>query len=226
MRKFDINNETMLQVYNDGNSMVYAQDFDARDTSILLRPRRNENDVPFYVSMSFENFRKLAQVTTLIESRVIRVKDIEEGFEEAVLDRCGIDINNREVGYYTKEVVDEMIIHPVPSTIMDILAIKNRDIINRLYQRLIYLKNQHSYFISYEIEEYIRARKEELSKGIIESELKGMTPKNVDEPVYEEENEEVEEVVEVVEVVKNTPAKKAPAKRKTTAKKTTTKTDN
>ena len=134
--------------------------------------------------------------------------------EEEIFRMLNINLA-RETESFTREDIEYMILNPNDDVISTILSITNKSVIDMFLSQLIYLKNTNKYFIADKVENYIRARKEELEQGLRKSELEGQPTENV--PVVEEEvetgvvDEEVKEEIKV-EKPKNTRTRKTTKK--------------
>ena len=137
----------------------------------------------------------------------------EPEMEEEVFKALNINLA-REKGSFTREDIEYMILNPNDEVINTILSITDKAVIDKFLSQLIYLKNTNKYFIADKVENYIRARKEELEQGLRKSELEGQPTENV--PVVDEDVETgvIEEEIEEVKVEKP----KTTRTRKTTKK--------
>lgn len=186
-------NEDMLNVYNDYDSKIYAPSVDQRGVDLVFPPK-DEYGEPFYILIPFTEIRNLHRLNKNIFAKKTLRFETEE-IEAEVFKQLNINLA-RDKESFTREEIEDMIINPTNYTIETILSITNKSVIDTFLSQLIYLKNTNKYFIADKIENYIRARKEELEQGIRKSELEGQPTENA--PVIDDEVETavVEEEIE------------------------------
>ena len=112
-----------------------------------------------------------------------------------------------------------MILNSNDEVIREIVSIKDKDIVKRFLSELIGLQSTNKYDISQKLENYIRARLEELEEGKLETEFEvteTLNVKNVETAVVPEEVEETKDINEKSEV--SEAKKKVAPKKKTTSK--------
>lgn len=188
-----LRNEDMLNVYNDYDSKIFCPSVDPRGLDIVF-PQKDEYDEPFYVSLPFAEIKNIHRIDkNLFIRRMLRFET--EEIENEVYKQLNINLA-REKESFTRDEIENMILNPNDEVINTILSITNKSVIDTFLSQLIYLKNTNKYFIADKIENYIRARKEELEQGIRKSELEGQPTENA--PVIDEEVETavVEEEIE------------------------------
>lgn len=167
-----IKNDEMIEVYNDYDSNIYANS--VMGGMGLIFPRKDEYDEPYIVSIPYVEIKALHQGNrNIFTKKILRIVDREEEIFKA------LNINmTREPSSFSREEIEDMLKNPTDYVIQTVLGIKELPVINRFLAQLVYLKNTNRYFIPSKIENYIRARKEELEAGVKESELEGQPTEN------------------------------------------------
>ena len=169
-------NEHLLNVYNDYDSKIFAPSVDPRGADLVFLPR-DEYGEPFYVLLPFAEIKFLHRNDkNLFLRRMLRFENDE--IENEVFKQLNIHLE-RETESFTREEIENMILNPTDEVIDVILSITKKSVIDTFLAQLIYLKNTNRYFIASKVEDYIRARQEELAQGIVKSELKGQETENV-----------------------------------------------
>lgn len=177
-----LKNDDMINVYNDYDSELFAPSVDPRGNGLVF-PVKTENDEPYIISILFSELRNLYRLDpNLLKKRILR---IEKDQEEEVFKALNINID-RESEVFTREEIEDMILHPTNYVIETILSITSKQVIDNFLSQLVYLKNTNKYFIATKVEDYIRARKEEIYDGIRKSELEGMETENLKPQVNSE----------------------------------------
>lgn len=191
-----IKNDEMINVYNDYDSNIYAPSVDPKGIDLVF-PRKDEFNEPYIISLPFAEIKNIHRLDRNVFPR--RILRFEDDMEDEVFGALNIRLD-REKETFTREDIEDMILNPNDDIIKTILTIKDKGTIDRFVSQLVYLKNTNKYFIPTKVEEYIRARKEELEEGIKESDLEGQPTENVSAPSVNVEVEtgdlEKEEVVE------------------------------
>lgn len=168
-----LKNDDLISVYNDYDSPLYANSSDPRGIDWVFKTK--VNDEPYMVQIPLFELRHIYRTApNVIKNRYLRICEEQEA---EIMKLFNIDLS-KEKDSFTREEIEEMLIHPTNHVIETILKIKSKDIIDRFLQQLVYLKNINKYHISGKVEEYIRARKEELASGVINTELEGQETLN------------------------------------------------
>ena len=205
-----LRNDDMINVYNDYDNKIFAPSVDPRGNDLIFTPKTEDGE-PYYVYLPFVEIRNMHRLDKNIFTK--RKLRFEPEMEEEVFKALNINLA-REKGSFTREDIEYMILNPNDEVINTILSITDKAVIDKFLSQLIYLKNTNKYFIADKVENYIRARKEELEQGLRKSELEGQPTENV--PVVDEDVETgvIEEEIEEVKVEKP----KTTRTRKTTKK--------
>lgn len=200
----------IIKVYNPYDYELSAKPTDPRAIDLVFPPVYDDG-TPAWTEIDFREIQNLHnRNSNLFAKGYLR---FDESEEEDIFAALRIDFNKHKGNIYTREEIEEMILNPTDETITKILAITDKNVINMFLGQLVYLKNTNKYFIASKVEDYIRARKEELEAGIKQSELEGQETENISEK---------EVIVEVIkEVIVEKP--KTKTANKTTEKKTTSK---
>lgn len=199
-----LKNEDMINVYNDYDSTIYAPSVDRRGLDLVF-PKK-DGDEPYYISIPFAEIKNLHRLDKNVFSK--RILRFDEENEEEILKALNIRLE-REKDSYSREEIENMILTPSDYVISQIVDIKDKGTIDRFLAQLVALKNTNKYFIPSKVEQYIRARKEEIEEGVRESVLKGQETENI--PVIENDVD--------VAVINETPEKPKPKTTKKTTKK-------
>ena len=169
-------NNDLLNVYNDYDSKIFAPSVDPRGADLVFFPK-DEYGEPFYVMLEFSEIKFLHRNDkNLFLRRMLRFEN--EEIEMQVFKQLNINLE-RETESFTREEIEDMILNPSDEVINTILSITKKGVIDTFLSQLIYLKNTNKYFIASKVEDYIRARQEELSQGIVRTELEGQETENV-----------------------------------------------
>lgn len=169
-------NDDLIEVYNDYDSTLYAPSVDVRGVDLVFPPK-DIDDQPYVVSTPFIEIKNLYRLSpNVLKRRNIRVLNKE--IETELFKQLGINLE-RENDVYTRDEIENMILHPNQFTIDTILEISSLDVINKFLSQLVYLKNSNRYFIVQKVEDYIRARKEEIEQGLRKTELEGSDTENL-----------------------------------------------
>lgn len=169
-------NNDLLNVYNDYDSKIFAPSVDPRGADLVFFPK-DEYGEPFYVMLEFSEIKFLHRNDkNLFLRRMLRFENKE--IEMQVFKQLNINLE-RETESFTREEIEDMILNPSDEVINTILSITKKGVIDTFLSQLIYLKNTNKYFIASKVEDYIRARQEELSQGIVKTELEGQETENV-----------------------------------------------
>lgn len=206
-----LKNDDMINVYNDYDNKIFAPSVDPRGNDLIFPPKTEDGE-PYYVYLPFAEIRNMHRLDKNIFTK--RKLRFEPEMEEEIFRMLNINLA-RETESFTREDIEYMILNPNDDVISTILSITNKSVIDMFLSQLIYLKNTNKYFIADKVENYIRARKEELEQGLRKSELEGQPTENV--PVVDEEvetgvvDEEVKEEIKV-EKPKNTRTRKTTKK--------------
>lgn len=193
------NNDELINIYNDYDGKLYAPSVDPRGYDLIF-PQKSKYGEPYVIAVPFAEVKNLYRLNrNLFVKRYLRFED--EGQETEVFKQLNIKLDRID-GTYSREQIEDMIINPSDYVIEQILEIKDIQLINTFLSQLVYLKNTNKYFIASKIEDYIRARKEELELGVRNSELQGQATENV--PVVEAE---VETGTDEEQVAEDTPKK-------------------
>lgn len=204
MRRFSDND--FVDVYNDYDFKIYAPGNSGY--GYALEPKTEEGE-KMYVSMSFRDVRNISAKSGVFKTGKLR---FEESIENDIYKQLKInpDVDKE---YYTREQIEEMLLHPNDDVLAEIVAINDKNTLEKFLSLFIGLKNSNEYFLADKVEMYIRARIEEVENNIRKSELLVTPTKN--------ETVEIETaVVEDEDVVEETQHKKTTT-RKPRTKKTT-----
>jgi len=209
----------LINVYSDYDYTIYVPNVNKLEGDYVLKPKIDGE--PYYIPVLWRDIVNANRISNRIKAREIRFEgDIEaEAYKQLRIDLV------REKDTYTREQIETMILNPSDEVLEKIVTIRDVKTIETILSQLIALKNTNQFFIAEKLEMYIRARKEELSKGLRISELEITPTENIDLAVVEDIEEEVEveeiEVAPVVTkpVVKQVAKAKAPIKKTTPAKK-------
>lgn len=190
-----LNNDKLIEVYNDYDSKLYAPSFDSRNADLVFPPK-DENNQPYTVALPLQEIRNLYRLSpNIFKRKHLRILDEEE--EKEVFKILNINMT-REKECYSREEIEYLLTNATQHTIDVILSIQNLDVINTFLAQFVYLKNTNKYFLPQKVEDYIRARKEELEQGLRNTELEGSETANiptvdglVDVAVIEEKEEEL-----------------------------------
>lgn len=170
-----LKNDDMINVYNDYDSKIFAPSVDPRGNDLVFPPKTEDGE-PYYVYLPFSEIRNMHRLDKNIFTK--RKLRFEEGMEEEIFRMLNINLA-REIESFTREDIEHMILNPNDDVINTILSITNKSVIEMFLSQLIYLKNTNKYFIADKVENYIRARKEELDQGLRKSELEGQPTENI-----------------------------------------------
>lgn len=203
-----LRNDDMINVYNDYDNKIFAPSVDPRGNDLVFPPKAEDGE-PYYMYLPFIEIKNLHRLDRNIFTK--RKLRFEPEMEEEVFRSLNINLA-REIESFTREEIEDMILNPSDNVIKTILSITDKAVIDKFLAQLIYLKNTNKYFIASKVEDYIRARKEELEQGLRKSELEGQPTENI--PVVEEEVEVG--VIEEEVVVEEKPKAKTATKTKTT----------
>lgn len=198
-------NTDFLQIYNDYDYTLYMDSLNPLEDYTL--PPKIEGE-PYHVTVSWQDIVATNQRSKAFKHQKLRFtkEDEEQAYKQ-------LRINlSREKNSFSRTQIESMILHASDFVLEQILKIDDLSVIRTFLSQLIALKNTGRYNISVKIEEYIRARKEELELNIKKTELEVIPTENIELGVVEEEgNEEINSEDE-----KETPKKTT---RKATAKK-------
>lgn len=227
------NNDDIINVYNDYDSKVFAPNSDPRGIDWVFPTKID--DEPYVVSIPFGELRNIYRLNpNILKKRILRVCEEQES---EVFGSLNINLKNEKESF-SREEIEEMIIHPTNYVIETILNIKEKGVIDRFLAQLVYLKNTNKYFIPSKVEDYIRARREELEQGVRQTELEGMETENVpsqvngnvDIAVIEEREEAIktkeQELLDKEKALKDLEKKLKEEKKKIADSKKKAKTDN
>jgi hypothetical protein len=128
--------------------------------------------------------------------------EISDDMKDEVYKELRVNVNDKN--YFTRRMIEEVILDPDDEKLTRIINITSRDTIDNFRRILVKLTNDNEYDISNRVREYIDAREYEISKGITKSQLK-LPKSKVYKPVQEETIETA--VVEEKEEVKETKSK-------------------
>lgn len=170
-----LRNDDMINVYNDYDNKIFAPSVDPRGNDLVFPPKTEDGE-PYYVYLPFSEIRNMHRLDKNIFTK--RKLRFEEGMEEEIFRMLNINLA-REIESFTREDIEHMILNPNDDVINTILSITNKSVIEMFLSQLIYLKNTNKYFIADKVENYIRARKEELDQGLRKSELEGQPTENI-----------------------------------------------
>lgn len=206
-------NEDYIDVYMDGNFPLYFNGALKGEGEYRLEPKSNDGEI-YLQPISYATLMQLNR-TKFIKKQIVR---ISEDIEEEVLKFLRIDYDKEKYSYSTEQI-DNMILNSNDEVIREIVSIKDKDIVKRFLSELIGLQSTNKYDISQKLENYIRARLEELEEGKLETEFEvteTLNVKNVETAVVPEEVEETKDINEKSEV--SEAKKKVAPKKKTTSK--------
>ncbi|WP_297993918.1 hypothetical protein [uncultured Clostridium sp.] len=178
-----LRNDDMINVYNDYDNKIFAPSVDPRGNDLVFPPKTEDGE-PYYVYLPFSEIRNMHRLDKNIFTK--RKLRFELEMEEEIFRMLNINLA-REAESFTRKDIEYMILNPDDNVINTILSITNKSVIDMFLSQLIYLKNTNKYFIADKVENYIRARKEELEQGLRKSELEGQPTENI--PVVDEEVE-------------------------------------
>lgn len=200
-------NTDFLQIYNDYDYTLYMDSLNPLEDYTL--PPKIEGE-PYYVTVSWQDIVATNQRSKAFKHQKLRFTKEDE---EQAYKQLRIDLS-REKNSFSRTQIESMILHASDFVLEQILKIDDLNVISTFLSQLIALKNTGRYNVSVKVEEYIRARKEELELNIKKTELEVIPTEKVDLGVVEEDAEKVIEDEGEAE-------EKAPAKK--TARKTTKK---
>ena len=187
MRRF--NDNEYVDVYHDFDHKLYAPGNNG--AGYVLEPKNEDGEI-FCTQMLWRDVRNLNNKTRVFKKGKVR---FEESIEADAYAQLRI-IPEKEKDYYTQQRIEEMITNPSDDILKEILSIKNEKVLKTFLTTFIGLKNTNQYFLADKMEIYIRARIEEVKKGVMKSELLVTPTVNevaIEENVVEEVAEEVEE---------------------------------
>ena len=157
-----LKNDDMINVYNDYDNKIFAPSVDPRGNDLIFPPKTEDGE-PYYVYLPFAEIRNMHRLDKNIFTK--RKLRFEPEMEEEIFRMLNINLA-RETESFTREDIEYMILNPNDDVISTILSITNKSVIDMFLSQLIYLKNTNKYFIADKVENYIRARKEELEQGL------------------------------------------------------------
>lgn len=181
-----INEDDMVDVYSAYEHNIYLNSY-KKGIDYKLPAIRNGR--PRFVPVLW---RDIVDAKNVAEGQFVNRKiRFAPDIEEQALKQLHINFEYEDDSY-TREEIQEMLIHPTDETFKKIVAIKDKSVLETFHSELIALENSNDYIIGDKVELYIEARIEELEKGIKNSQIVVDETKNAYVPP-KEENEEVEE---------------------------------
>lgn len=169
--------------------------------SIGYKINGKTNNEAGFEFVSFNDIRAINQKSEAFRNGTL---EFSEDMKDEVYKELRININDKN--YFTRSMIEDIILDPNDEKIIKIVNITSKDTIDNFRRILVKLTNDNEYDISNRIREYIDAREIELKQGITKSTLP--IPKSkVYKPVQEEQIETAvvpDNNVEVTETVKET----------------------
>lgn len=160
-----IKDSDYINVYMDYDYMMHMPTSNPLDGGYELPPKIDGE--PYYVSVLWKDVMRVNPISEAFKKKIIR---FESDMEEQAYRQLRIDFK-REKNSYARDEIEKMILHPNDEVLQKIVDIDKLTVINAFLSQLVYLKNTNKYMIAEKVELYIRARKEELQKGLRKSEL-------------------------------------------------------
>lgn len=190
--------DTYIEVYTEFDNNFYLPTMVKNGIGYKVMAVGYDGETnPTYIPWS--DIKYINRVSSVFKTAKVR---FGEEFEEEVYKELKINVN-KENKYYTRAVIEDMIINSTDEYIKEIINIKDLGTIQSFVSILTALENTNEYNISNKMAIYIRARYDELVDGVKESELTVVPSKNTllrtlseennDEESDNEENDEVKE---------------------------------
>lgn len=149
-------------------------------------PTQTRNGMDYIVEGSYvptmvtwADVKYINRISTVFKTGRLR---FGEEFEQEVLKQLRID---SESNFYPKWKIEEMLLNPTDEVFEEIIKLRDLNIVNDFLSLLIYFQNSNEYNLSEKLGLYIRARKEELEKGVSKSELTYTPNKMAEKEVVE-----------------------------------------
>ncbi|OSA92832.1 UNVERIFIED_ORG: hypothetical protein B2H93_13475 [Clostridium botulinum] len=172
-----IKDSDYINVYMDYDYIMHMPTSNPLDGGYELQPKIDGE--PYYVSVLWKDVMRVNPISEAFKKKIIR---FEPDMEEQAYRQLRIDFK-REKNSYARDEIEEMILHPNDEVLQKIVDVDKLTVINAFLSQLVYLKNTNKYMIAEKVELYIRARKEELQKGLRKSELVVDKTENVESNV-------------------------------------------
>lgn len=202
-----INDNDTVEVYNDYDHIIYMPSANTNDSGYEFEPKTEDGE-PYYVSVLWKDIKRINPKTQVFKTGKLR---FEPEMEDEIYKLLKISPEKDKV-YYTRNQIEDMIINSNDDVINEVVSINDLKTIEKFLSLYIALDSTNKYDLSRKLEMYIRARKEEIEKGVKRTELNPTPTVNERQVVVETavvDNDEIEEK----------PVKKAVTRKKTTVKK-------
>lgn len=154
----------ILEVYTKKDNNIYLPTVTKNGTGYVVEASKGGEGIPCYVSWA--DIKYINRISSVFKTGSLR---FAEEFEEEAFKELRININKAQ--YFTREKIEDMILNTTDDILKEILEIKDIMIIDEFVAILTMLENTNEYDISNKAATYIRARQEELVKGVKATEL-------------------------------------------------------
>lgn len=174
-----INKKDEIEVLNFYDYPKYLPSQD----SIGYKINGKTNNEAGFEFVSFNDIRTINQKSEAFRNGTL---EFSEDMKDEIYKELRINVNDKN--YFTRSMIEDIILDPNDEKIIKIVNITSKDTIDNFRRILVKLTNDNEYDISNRIREYIDAREIELKQGITKSALP-IPRSKVYKPVVKEEIE-------------------------------------